>query len=132
VAVDEVAQQGKGAAALFLFLTAQFFLYSHVNLTKYIRWDDGFPSPSLDFEGRQGGGRHVSDTQPKFRRFLSNREREVFELLVQNKTTKEIAAQLFISEKTVRNHISNVMQKLQVKGRSQAVVELIRLEELKI
>jgi LuxR family transcriptional regulator of spore coat protein len=74
----------------------------------------------------------VSDTPPKFRRFLSNREREVFELLVQNKTTKEIAAQLFISEKTVRNHISNVMQKLQVKGRSQAVVELIRLEELKI
>ncbi len=74
----------------------------------------------------------MSDTQPKFRRFLSNREREVFELLVQNKTTKEIAAQLFISEKTVRNHISNVMQKLQVKGRSQAVVELIRLEELKI
>ncbi|MCC0566413.1 MULTISPECIES: helix-turn-helix transcriptional regulator [Brevibacillus] len=40
---------------------------------------------------------------------LTNREREVFELLVQDKTTKEIAGQLFISEKTVRNHISNVM-----------------------
>ena len=40
---------------------------------------------------------------------LTNREREVFELLVQDKTTKEIAAQLFVSEKTVRNHISNVM-----------------------
>lgn len=63
---------------------------------------------------------------------LTNREREVFELLVQDKTTKEIARQLFISEKTVRNHISNVMQKLGVKGRSQAVVELVRLGELKI
>ncbi|WP_425468247.1 helix-turn-helix domain-containing protein [Pasteuria penetrans] len=63
---------------------------------------------------------------------LTNREREVFELLVQDKTTKEIAQKLFISEKTVRNHISNVMQKLNVKGRSQAVVELIRLEELEI
>ncbi|WP_370642540.1 LuxR C-terminal-related transcriptional regulator [Brevibacillus sp. DP1.3A] len=42
---------------------------------------------------------------------LTNREREVFELLVQDKTSKEIAGQLFISEKTVRNHISNVMQK---------------------
>lgn len=61
---------------------------------------------------------------------LTNREREVFELLVQDKTTKEIAQQLFISEKTVRNHISNVMQKLNVKGRSQAVVELVRLGEL--
>ncbi|SEN00238.1 helix-turn-helix domain-containing protein [Lihuaxuella thermophila] len=63
---------------------------------------------------------------------LTNREREVFELLVQDKTTKEIAQQLFISEKTVRNHISNVMQKLNVNGRSQAVVELVRLGELKI
>ncbi|MCM3692176.1 helix-turn-helix domain-containing protein [Neobacillus niacini] len=39
---------------------------------------------------------------------LTKREREVFELLVQDKTTKEIAGELFISEKTVRNHISNV------------------------
>jgi LuxR family transcriptional regulator, transcriptional regulator of spore coat protein len=43
---------------------------------------------------------------------LTNREREVFELLVQDKTTKEIAKQLFVSEKTVRNHISNVIHLL--------------------
>lgn len=47
-----------------------------------------------------------SDHKSKF--LLTNREREVFELLVQDKTTKDIAQQLFISEKTVRNHISNV------------------------
>lgn len=70
------------------------------------------------------------DLMPK--PLLTKREREVFELLVQDKTTKEIAAKLFISEKTVRNHISNTMQKLGVKGRSQAVIELIRLGELKI
>ncbi|OJF16503.1 MAG: helix-turn-helix transcriptional regulator, partial [Bacillaceae bacterium G1] len=58
---------------------------------------------------------------------LTSREREVFELLVKDKTTKEIAQLLFISEKTVRNHISNVIQKLGVKGRSQAVVELVRM-----
>lgn len=63
---------------------------------------------------------------------LTKREREVFELLVQDKTTKDIAQELFISEKTVRNHISNTMQKLGVKGRSQAVVELLRLGELEI
>jgi LuxR family transcriptional regulator of spore coat protein len=68
----------------------------------------------------------------KAKPLLTNREREVFELLVLDKTTKEIAQQLFISEKTVRNHISNVIQKLGVKGRSQAVVELVRLGELKI
>lgn len=63
---------------------------------------------------------------------MTKREREVFEILVQDKTTKEIAEQLFISEKTVRNHISNVIQKLGVKGRSQAVIELIRMGELKL
>ena len=63
---------------------------------------------------------------------LTKREKEVFELLVQDKTTKEIATDLFISEKTVRNHISNAMQKLGVKGRSQAVVELIRTGEMKL
>ncbi|MDX8359377.1 MULTISPECIES: spore germination transcription factor GerE [Bacillaceae] len=68
--------------------------------------------------------------QPK--PLLTKREREVFELLVQDKTTKEIASELFISEKTVRNHISNAMQKLGVKGRSQAVVELLRMGELKL
>lgn len=61
---------------------------------------------------------------------LTTREREVFNLLVANKTTKQIASLLYISEKTVRNHISNVIQKLGVKGRAQAVVELIRLKEI--
>ena len=61
------------------------------------------------------------------RKILTKREEEVFSLLVKNKTTKEIASALDISEKTVRNHISNAMQKLGVKGRAQAVVELIRL-----
>ncbi|OME52825.1 MULTISPECIES: helix-turn-helix transcriptional regulator [Paenibacillus] len=40
---------------------------------------------------------------------LTHREREVFELLVQDKTTRDIAGLLFISEKTVRNHISKEM-----------------------
>lgn len=63
---------------------------------------------------------------------LTNREKEVFDLLVLNNTTKDIARILMISEKTVRNHISNVIQKLGVTGRSQAVIELLKLNELKI
>ena len=61
---------------------------------------------------------------------LTEREREVFNLLVANKTTKQIASLLYISEKTVRNHVSNVIQKLGVKGRAQAVVDLLRLKEI--
>ncbi len=64
------------------------------------------------------------------KKILTIREQEVFNLLVLNKSTPEIADYLQISEKTVRNHISNVMQKLGVKGRAQAVVELLKLGEI--
>ncbi len=63
---------------------------------------------------------------------LTKREHQVFELLILNKSTRDIANELKISEKTIRNHISNVMQKLGVKGRTQAVIELIKLGELSI
>ena len=66
------------------------------------------------------------------RRVLTEREREIFILLTKNNTTKEIAKILNISEKTVRNHISNTMQKLGVKGRAGAVVELIKLNEISL
>ena len=67
-----------------------------------------------------------------FKKFLTLREREVFDLLVKNYDTEEIAKKLNISSKTVRNHISNVIQKLGVKGRSQAILELIKMKEIKI
>ena len=63
---------------------------------------------------------------------LTSREKEVFDLLICNKTTKEIAIILHISEKTVRNHISNVIQKLGVRGRASAVIELLKLKEISL
>ena len=63
---------------------------------------------------------------------LTKREKEVFELLVLNKTTAEIATELKISEKTVRNHISNSMQKLGVKGRAGALIELLKIGEISL
>ena len=66
------------------------------------------------------------------KKILTMRENEIFSKLIENMTTKQIAQALNISEKTVRNHISNVMQKLGVNGRASAVVELNKLGELKI
>ena len=63
---------------------------------------------------------------------LTPREKEIFHLLVQNYSTRDIAKKLNISEKTVRNHISNVILKLNVKGRSQAIIELLRLGVIKL
>lgn len=65
-------------------------------------------------------------------KILTSKEKMIFDLLIQNYSTKEIAFQLGISDKTVRNHISNVLMKLGVKGRAQAVVELIKLHEIEI
>lgn len=63
---------------------------------------------------------------------LTKREKQIFELLIDNYSTKDIADKLNISEKTVRNHISNVIQKLGVTSRIQAVLELIKLKEIKL
>ena len=63
---------------------------------------------------------------------LTKREREVYELLIHNHSTKEIAKRLGISDKTVRNHISNVMLKLGVKGRAQAVVDCCDTRYLRV
>ncbi len=61
---------------------------------------------------------------------LTNREKEVFELLKENYSTKDIANKLKISEKTVRNHISNTIQKLNVESRTQAIIELLKIKEI--
>ena len=65
-------------------------------------------------------------------KFLTKREKEIVNLLIKNKSTKEISKKFNISEKTIRNHISNVMQKLSVNGRVAAVIELIKLKEIDI
>ena len=59
---------------------------------------------------------------------LTPREKEIFDQLIEGKNSKEIAEYFFISDKTVRNHISNVMQKLEVK----TIIELLKMGELEI
>ncbi len=53
---------------------------------------------------------------------LSNREYQVLELLAQGMSNKELARELYISEKTVKNHVSNILKKLSVNDRTQAVI----------
>lgn len=61
---------------------------------------------------------------------ITKREKEIFNLLACNYSTLEISKMLNISCKTVRNHISNVIQKLGVSNRMQAILELIKYKEL--
>lgn len=65
-----------------------------------------------------GGRRFDSGPFPS----LTTREHEVLDLVARGLTNAEITARLFVSGKTVRNHISNVFAKLHVAGRAEAVV----------
>ena len=65
------------------------------------------------------GGRAGASAEPFPE--LTEREREVLDLVARGLTNAEIARRLFVSDKTVRNHVSNVFAKLHVAGRAEAV-----------
>lgn len=54
---------------------------------------------------------------------LTDREREVLELVAQGRANTAIATRLGLSQKTIRNHVSNILTKLQVADRAQAIVQ---------
>ena len=53
---------------------------------------------------------------------LSDREREILDLIAQGHKNTDIARRLFLSPKTVRNHVSNILHKLQVTDRTEAII----------
>ncbi len=57
---------------------------------------------------------------------LSDRELEILKEIVQGESNKSIAEKLFISEKTVKNHTTNIFRKLEVNDRTQAVLYAIK------
>src|SRR5262249_50063467 len=54
---------------------------------------------------------------------LTTREHQVLELLAQGRSNSTIASRLSLSPKTVRNHVSNILAKLQVADRAQAIIQ---------
>ena len=67
-----------------------------------------------------------SDAAAKITAELSEREIEVLKLIANGKDNAEIARELYISPKTVKNHISNILMKLQIENRIQAAVYAVR------
>jgi two-component system, NarL family, response regulator LiaR len=68
---------------------------------------------------------HQAGESPSLADF-TQREREVLKLVAEGLSNKEIASRLFISEKTVKTHVSNVLQKLGVADRTQAALLAVR------
>ncbi len=63
-----------------------------------------------------------ADDEENLLNYLTQREEEVLDLLTQGITYKGVAQKLFISETTVKTHVNNIFQKLQVNDRTQAVL----------
>lgn len=88
---------------------------NHILMEDEPAWDR-FKAAVLEFTGRSSGGE-----DPVFET-LSDRERQVLAKVTEGLGNTEIAATLFISEKTVKNHITRIFDKLNVSTRSQAIV----------
>ena len=67
-----------------------------------------------------------ADAAKTIRAELSDRELQVLKLIANGKDNAQIARELFISPKTVKNHISNILMKLQIENRIQAAVYAVR------
>jgi DNA-binding NarL/FixJ family response regulator len=60
-------------------------------------------------------------------RTVTKREEEVLQLIADGCSTPEVAERLFISQKTVKNHLASIYQKLDARDRTQAVLQAVRM-----
>ncbi|MFA5564715.1 MAG: response regulator transcription factor [Acidimicrobiia bacterium] len=64
---------------------------------------------------------------PEEERVVSKREEEVLQLIADGCSTPEVAEQLYISQKTVKNHLASIYHKLDARDRTQAVLQAVRM-----
>lgn len=117
---DEVVpfSEGRGLAseipgAEFVELDSR----NHILLSHEPAWRE-FQQAVLEFTGSQSADGATADLEP-----LTRRERQILGLLTTGLSNAEIGRQLFISDKTVRNHLSSVYRKMEVGSRAQAIVK---------
>jgi two-component system, NarL family, response regulator DegU len=65
--------------------------------------------------------------QPEEDRVVTKREEEVLQLIADGCSTPEVAERLYISQKTVKNHLASIYQKLDARDRTQAVLQAVRM-----
>jgi two-component system NarL family response regulator len=63
---------------------------------------------------------------------LSDREMDILQYVVKGASNREIGSALFISEKTVKNHLSSIYRKLDVEDRTQAALKAVKLKLIKL
>lgn len=74
----------------------------------------------------------VEETRAIQEKILSDREMEVLQLLADGQSTPEIATNMFISQKTVKNHLAAIYAKIDARDRTHAVIRAIKMGIIKI
>ena len=67
------------------------------------------------------------EAEPKDDQIVTKREIEVLQLIADGRSTTEVASELYISQKTVKNHLASIYQKLDARDRTQAVLQAVRM-----
>ena len=112
------ASSGKRTVIAFIALFAVLFILFGILLGRYLL--------NSRTEGHENNSEPVDAERIK-ELGISNREYEVLGLIVKGFSNKEISKALFISESTVKTHVSNLLSKLDAKRRSQAVANARKL-----
>lgn len=107
---------------------------SLINVIRAVHSGSTYLQPSLGIILRQ----YINEESIDYKdinkiELLSKREYEVLKLIAQGHNNKEIGKKLFISEKTVKNHITSIFKKLEIADRVQAVIfayynEIVKIE----
>jgi len=71
--------------------------------------------------------RRLESPAPEEERLITKREEEVLQHIADGCSTPEVAARLYISQKTVKNHLASIYQKLDARDRTQAVLQAVRM-----
>ena len=73
-----------------------------------------------------GEARRLQQLGSEDEKVISRREEEVLQLIADGASTPEVASKLFISQKTVKNHLASIYEKLDARDRTQAVLQAVR------
>lgn len=93
-----------------------------IQAIKNVYRGESYIQPTMTTELIKEFSKSSEEHQVKGQSLLTQREIEVLELIAEGMLNKEIAAKLYISEKTVKNHVSNIFKKLNVSDRTQAAI----------
>ena len=74
----------------------------------------------------------TDDMRARQESILSEREMEVLQLLADGQSTPEIAGSMFISQKTVKNHLASIYEKIDARDRTHAVIRAVKMGIIKI